>query len=309
MPLIPRVRPRMSCMADSFVACRRLLPCDKALLESRLISSNELSKWPGPLRPSGSAAAWDVPEARPAVPAAGGGEPARCGRPGGGVGGPAAVWEARRRSGRPREGAPPAAFGDAPGRQPGDQVEHIFDFAVSWAYGDWPAGIPARPVRRAGSGTTRRVGAPDHARSRRVGGHQARLDDRRRRPVRTAAATPCRGARNGGGCTTGWSRCPGCSASTARGTPCPTRRWRRRGPALDRHYADELGEPFCTAGLCLYRDGRDSVAWHGDRIGRGATEDTVVAIVSLGAPRALAAAAAGRRPGRCATTWATATCW
>jgi alkylated DNA repair dioxygenase AlkB len=57
--------------------------------------------------------------------------------------------------------------------------------------------------------------------------------------------------------------------------------------ALDRHYGPELGEPFRTAGLCLYRDGRDSVAWHGDRIGRGAKEDTVVAILSLGAPRAL----------------------
>jgi alkylated DNA repair dioxygenase AlkB len=57
--------------------------------------------------------------------------------------------------------------------------------------------------------------------------------------------------------------------------------------ALDRHYRDELGEPFRTAGLCLYRDGRDSVAWHGDRIGRGNTHDTMVAIVSLGAPRAL----------------------
>ena len=57
--------------------------------------------------------------------------------------------------------------------------------------------------------------------------------------------------------------------------------------ALGRHYRADLGEPLCTAGLCLYRDGRDSVAWHGDRIGRGATEDTVVAIVSLGAPRAL----------------------
>jgi alkylated DNA repair dioxygenase AlkB len=57
--------------------------------------------------------------------------------------------------------------------------------------------------------------------------------------------------------------------------------------ALDRHYAAELGEPFRTAGLCLYRDGRDSVAWHGDRIGRGNTEDTMVAIISLGAPRAL----------------------
>jgi alkylated DNA repair dioxygenase AlkB len=54
--------------------------------------------------------------------------------------------------------------------------------------------------------------------------------------------------------------------------------------ALDAHYAAELGEPFRTAGLCLYRDGRDSVAWHGDRIGRGNTHDTMVAIISLGAP-------------------------
>jgi alkylated DNA repair dioxygenase AlkB len=34
----------------------------------------------------------------------------------------------------------------------------------------------------------------------------------------------------------------------------------------------------------LYRDGRDSVAWHGDRMGRLA-DDTVVALVSLGSPR------------------------
>jgi len=57
--------------------------------------------------------------------------------------------------------------------------------------------------------------------------------------------------------------------------------------ALDGHYADELGEPFATVGLAFYRDGRDSVAWHGDRTGRGSTEDTVVAILVLGAPRAL----------------------
>ena len=56
---------------------------------------------------------------------------------------------------------------------------------------------------------------------------------------------------------------------------------------LDRHYAGELGERFVTAGLCLYRDGRDSVAWHGDRIGRGNTNDTMVAIIVLGEPRAL----------------------
>src|SRR5579875_2007201 len=57
--------------------------------------------------------------------------------------------------------------------------------------------------------------------------------------------------------------------------------------ALSARYGPELGEPFRTAGLCLYRDGRDSVAWHGDRIGRGRREDTMVAILSLGTPRAL----------------------
>jgi alkylated DNA repair dioxygenase AlkB len=57
--------------------------------------------------------------------------------------------------------------------------------------------------------------------------------------------------------------------------------------ALSRHYADELGEPFTTAGLCYYRDGRDSVAWHGDRIGRSSIEDTMVAILSLGDTRRL----------------------
>ncbi|MGW0825357.1 alpha-ketoglutarate-dependent dioxygenase AlkB [Streptomyces sp. NPDC002845] len=58
--------------------------------------------------------------------------------------------------------------------------------------------------------------------------------------------------------------------------------------ALSSYYAAELGEPFVTAGLCHYRDGRDSVAWHGDRIGRGAREDTMVAILSMGTPRDLA---------------------
>ncbi|MFD8594856.1 alpha-ketoglutarate-dependent dioxygenase AlkB [Kitasatospora sp. NPDC059646] len=57
--------------------------------------------------------------------------------------------------------------------------------------------------------------------------------------------------------------------------------------ALDAHYRAELGEPFATAGLCLYRDGRDSVAWHGDRIGRGDREDTMVAILSVGQARPL----------------------
>ncbi|MFG1997648.1 alpha-ketoglutarate-dependent dioxygenase AlkB [Spirillospora sp. NPDC048911] len=57
--------------------------------------------------------------------------------------------------------------------------------------------------------------------------------------------------------------------------------------ALSAHYAAELGEPFQTAGLCLYRDEHDSVAWHGDRTGRGRTADTMVAIISFGAPRSL----------------------
>jgi alkylated DNA repair dioxygenase AlkB len=62
-------------------------------------------------------------------------------------------------------------------------------------------------------------------------------------------------------------------------------RLRRR---LNDIYAGELGEPFTTAGLCWYRDGSDSVAWHGDTIGRSSTQDTMVAIVSLGATRTFA---------------------
>ncbi len=62
-------------------------------------------------------------------------------------------------------------------------------------------------------------------------------------------------------------------------------RIRRR---LNDIYAGELGEPFTTVGLCCYRDGSDSVAWHGDTIGRSSTQDTMVAIVSLGATRTLA---------------------
>jgi alkylated DNA repair dioxygenase AlkB len=58
--------------------------------------------------------------------------------------------------------------------------------------------------------------------------------------------------------------------------------------ALSAHYAPELGEPFRTAGLCYYRDGRDSVAWHGDNLGRGRREDTMVAILSVGSARVLA---------------------
>ena len=66
-----------------------------------------------------------------------------------------------------------------------------------------------------------------------------------------------------------------------------TRRWHDRpailGPisrALGRHYGLRL--PSISANL--YRDGNDSVAWHGDRVGR-VRADTIVAILSLGATR------------------------
>jgi alkylated DNA repair dioxygenase AlkB len=73
----------------------------------------------------------------------------------------------------------------------------------------------------------------------------------------------------------------------AEGETLPDAQLTQARDALDAHYATELGEPFMTAGLCLYRDGRDSVAWHGDTIGRSSTEDTIVAILSLGTPRPL----------------------
>src|SRR3954447_9002680 len=44
------------------------------------------------------------------------------------------------------------------------------------------------------------------------------------------------------------------------------------------------GQEFLTVGANLYRDGRDSVAWHGDRVARTLAE-AVVAIVSLGGVR------------------------
>ncbi|MFS4104420.1 alpha-ketoglutarate-dependent dioxygenase AlkB family protein [Streptomyces sp. PD-S100-1] len=73
----------------------------------------------------------------------------------------------------------------------------------------------------------------------------------------------------------------------AAGTPLPHPVLAEARETLSAHYGGELGEPFTTAGLCYYRDGRDSVAWHGDRTGRGAREDTMVAILSVGAPRDL----------------------
>jgi alkylated DNA repair dioxygenase AlkB len=42
--------------------------------------------------------------------------------------------------------------------------------------------------------------------------------------------------------------------------------------------------PFDSIGFNLYRDGRDSVAWHGDRV-TGAAAEPVIAVLSVGAPR------------------------
>jgi alkylated DNA repair dioxygenase AlkB len=83
---------------------------------------------------------------------------------------------------------------------------------------------------------------------------------------------------------------------------------------LNDHYSPEA---FTTAGLCWYRDGRDSVAWHGDRI-RHRRTSTLVAIVSLGSARPLLLRPRGGGPstsfslghgdllvmgGTCQTTW------
>jgi alkylated DNA repair dioxygenase AlkB len=59
-------------------------------------------------------------------------------------------------------------------------------------------------------------------------------------------------------------------------------------PAIVEEMRDALSErydiEFLSIGANLYRDGRDSVAWHGDRVARTLPEATI-AIVSLGGPR------------------------
>src|SRR2546425_1055286 len=50
----------------------------------------------------------------------------------------------------------------------------------------------------------------------------------------------------------------------ADGVPLPHPVLDEMRDALSAHYRSELPEGFVTAGLCLYRNGSDSVAWHGD---------------------------------------------
>jgi alkylated DNA repair dioxygenase AlkB len=66
----------------------------------------------------------------------------------------------------------------------------------------------------------------------------------------------------------------------------------RSGEPLEPPILDEIrvvlgeryGRDFDSVGFNLYRDGNDSVAWHGDRI-KKEIEDPIVALVSLGEPR------------------------
>jgi alkylated DNA repair dioxygenase AlkB len=75
--------------------------------------------------------------------------------------------------------------------------------------------------------------------------------------------------------------------------PRLTASWRAGGgaplepPILERMrrlLSERYGREFDSAGMNLYRDGRDSVAWHRDRIAKE-IEDPIVVLVSLGEAR------------------------
>jgi alkylated DNA repair dioxygenase AlkB len=70
------------------------------------------------------------------------------------------------------------------------------------------------------------------------------------------------------------------SWSSASGRPLEPTILERMREVLSARY----GVTLDSMGLNLYRDGRDSVAWHGDRIAREIAEP-IVALVSLGDPR------------------------
>jgi alkylated DNA repair dioxygenase AlkB len=55
-------------------------------------------------------------------------------------------------------------------------------------------------------------------------------------------------------------------------------------PQIATILSDRYARPVDRVSLACYRDGHDSVAWHGDRLGRSAG-NAIVAIVSVGAPR------------------------
>jgi len=66
--------------------------------------------------------------------------------------------------------------------------------------------------------------------------------------------------------------------------------------SLNDHYGRPAGQVFSTAGLCFYRTGDDSVAWHGDRGGPAAHRNTMVGILSVGAARTLSIRPVGGGP-------------
>lgn len=75
--------------------------------------------------------------------------------------------------------------------------------------------------------------------------------------------------------------------------PRLTSLWRKAsGEALEPAILEKMrvllsaryGIEFDSAGFNLYRDGRDSVAWHGDRIRKG-IDQPLVALISVGEPR------------------------
>ena len=85
--------------------------------------------------------------------------------------------------------------------------------------------------------------------------------------------------------------------------------WSAGGPAggaeplpvlgeVRRLLSSRYGKPFDSIGFNLYRDGRDSVAWHGDRE-RFRHEDPVVAILSTGRARSFRMRRVGGGRSRC----------
>lgn len=69
---------------------------------------------------------------------------------------------------------------------------------------------------------------------------------------------------------------------------------------MRRVLSGRYGVEFTSVGFNLYRDGRDSVAWHGDRVARELPEATV-ALVSLGGKRKFQLRPKGG--GRSTTLW------
>jgi alkylated DNA repair dioxygenase AlkB len=67
---------------------------------------------------------------------------------------------------------------------------------------------------------------------------------------------------------------------------------RRMSGTLSQRYQS----PLSSIRLAHYRDGRDSVAFHGDRLGRS-VDDSIVATVSVGAPRRFLMKPAVMKPG------------